>query len=199
MQLTHGSIEQSLSSEQIGFGDNKFNYSGYDLKWTPSDLPFSMQSAETAWWQGKMEKLDVPEDIQYAFFNPNKATAYYADDSVIDVYHSTLAPGGYVSGSVGWNEGKGVGRDPRVDQLPGIHETVKHPVYDSDRKRMTDSSGDLIDFMDWSLEMVIIDLNDNHDWTREQVADWLETLDIDIRFRGEDSDEHSRPQGTGVV
>lgn len=29
---------------------------------------------------------------------------------------------------------------------------------------------------------VIIHLNDNHEWTRTQIADWLDTLDLDLRF-----------------
>jgi hypothetical protein len=34
------------------------------------------------------------------------------------------------------------------------------------------------------LSSVIIHLNDDHAWTREQVADWIETLDVDLRFPG---------------
>lgn len=29
----------------------------------------------------------------------------------------------------------------------------------------------------------VIHLNDDHDWTRERIADWLETLDIDMTFK----------------
>lgn len=36
----------------------------------------------------------------------------------------------------------------------------------------------------WSseLEAVIIHLNDTHKWSREQIADWLDTLDVDLAF-----------------
>lgn len=36
----------------------------------------------------------------------------------------------------------------------------------------------------WSseLEAVIIHLNDTHKWSREQIADWLDTLDLDLTF-----------------
>lgn len=34
-----------------------------------------------------------------------------------------------------------------------------------------------------SLRGVIMNLNDGHGWTREQIADWLETLDIDINMK----------------
>lgn len=34
-----------------------------------------------------------------------------------------------------------------------------------------------------SLDRMIIHLNDEHQWTREQVADWLESLDIDLGMK----------------
>jgi hypothetical protein len=27
-----------------------------------------------------------------------------------------------------------------------------------------------------------VSLNDSHGWTRERIAEWLETLDLDLRF-----------------
>lgn len=33
-----------------------------------------------------------------------------------------------------------------------------------------------------SLESIIIHLNDTHQWAREQIADWLDTLDLDLTF-----------------
>jgi hypothetical protein len=65
------------------------------------------------------------------------------------------------------------GKDERVDQLPGLKEMVTHPI---SKNRNT-------------LERVIISLNDQHKWTREQIADWLDTLDIDLTFRVEVEDE----------
>lgn len=35
----------------------------------------------------------------------------------------------------------------------------------------------------YSLYDCIIHLNDSHKWSRDQIADWLETLDIDITFK----------------
>ena len=61
------------------------------------------------------------------------------------------------------------GKDERVEELPGLDEMVKHPV----------------DGRQGSLKHVIINLNDQHRWTREQIADWLDTLDIDLRFKNE--------------
>lgn len=57
-----------------------------------------------------------------------------------------------------------------VDQLaaliPNIRARVKNPVTGA---------------MD-SLNTVIVVLNDTHKWSREQIADWLDTLDLDLRF-----------------
>jgi hypothetical protein len=53
-----------------------------------------------------------------------------------------------------------------VAKLPGVNEEAKHPV--------TGRQAPL-----WN---VIVDLNDRHGWSREQIADWVETLDIDISF-----------------
>lgn len=36
---------------------------------------------------------------------------------------------------------------------------------------------------DGSLRSTIIHLNDHHKWTRERIADWLETLDHDLTFK----------------
>lgn len=66
----------------------------------------------------------------------------------------------------GWTDG-GDYRQPEVDILPGVKETVKHPV--------TGGKG--------TIEAIIINLNDFHMWTRDQIADWLETLDIDLTFK----------------
>jgi hypothetical protein len=62
---------------------------------------------------------------------------------------------------------KGYGKDSRVDELPGVDELVKHPI----SKR------------EMPLGSAIINLNDQHKWTREKIADWIETLDIDITFK----------------
>lgn len=62
---------------------------------------------------------------------------------------------------------EGSGPMAEVRLLPGLDEKVKHPV-----------DGGM-----GTLRITIIHLNDTHKWTREQIADWLETLDVDIRFK----------------
>lgn len=50
--------------------------------------------------------------------------------------------------------------------VPAVRAEVRHPV-----------TGDMA-----PVHAVIVSLNDSHRWTREQVADWLDTLDVDLRF-----------------
>ncbi len=58
-------------------------------------------------------------------------------------------------------------RLPEVDKLPGLTAIVKNPVTQREDE----------------LETVIITLNDINKWSRDKIADWLETLDIDLRFK----------------
>lgn len=51
-------------------------------------------------------------------------------------------------------------------ELPGANEMVKHPVTNDIRP----------------LRSVIMNLNDSHGWSRDQIADWVEALDLDLRF-----------------
>lgn len=48
-----------------------------------------------------------------------------------------------------------------AESIPGINRQVIDPVYGTESR----------------LIWIIINLNDEHHWTREQIADWLETLD----------------------
>ncbi len=50
--------------------------------------------------------------------------------------------------------------------LPGLSTEVKHPV-----------TGETGEISTW-----IISLNDRYRWSRERIADWLDTLDADLRF-----------------
>ena len=200
LQLTHGSMEQSLDAEHIGFGGNKYAYSGVNLKWIPNNGTFAMTDAERSFWQNRMNTLGKTPQEQQQFFSAKTVT--YLDGYPDDYDYGSGLPENFVSGGAVNTHSMSVGRDPRVDQLPGVHETVKHPVYKETVRITTSKTKTGVTATTkkyWTLESAIIDLNDNHDWTREQIADWIETLDIDTRFRGEDSDGHSRPQGAGVV
>ncbi len=58
------------------------------------------------------------------------------------------------------------GPDQLMKKIPGINQRVKNPIggYYQD------------------LSTVIITLNDIHHWSREQIADWLDTLDDQPKF-----------------
>lgn len=68
-----------------------------------------------------------------------------------------------------------IGRSPEIDLFPGIKEKVKYPAKFYEGLTVT-------------LEDAIVKLNDMDGWSREQIADWLETLDIDIRFKTKDEE-----------
>ena len=55
-------------------------------------------------------------------------------------------------------------------KLPGVSEFVKCPACSGE-----DAHTDV-------LREIIMELNDWCKWSREQIADWLDTLDIDLRF-----------------
>lgn len=58
-------------------------------------------------------------------------------------------------------------------RVPGLDAIVKHPA------------GDIAN----TVSAVIISLNDRHGWSRERIADWLDTLDVDLRFPATDDAE----------
>lgn len=51
--------------------------------------------------------------------------------------------------------------------IPGLNVVVNHPARPA---------------TNWTVDRTIQDLNDKCRWTREQVADWLDTLDVDLSF-----------------
>ena len=73
----------------------------------------------------------------------------------------------YYPNTTGFSTGQKLAR--KAKSLPGVDTLVKHPVV-----------GD-----EGSLYYVIMDLNDHYKWTRNQIADWIETLDIDTTFQME--------------
>lgn len=56
--------------------------------------------------------------------------------------------------------------------LPGINEIVKCPC---ECERFENGLG--------KIKEIIIHLNDSHKWTREAIADFLDTLDVDLNFK----------------
>lgn len=72
-------------------------------------------------------------------------------------------------------------------KLPGINERVKHPktgqacYYDD---IIADGDEDV-----FPLRQLVMHINDEHKWTREQIADWLETLDVDLAFKIKENED----------
>lgn len=60
------------------------------------------------------------------------------------------------------------------DSLPGLRVIMGCPVKLCSRKTNV-----------WYL---IVHLNDTHKWKREQIADWLDTLDVDLSFKVEEDE-----------
>lgn len=75
-----------------------------------------------------------------------------------------------------------------AQQLPGVKAKVRYPcecAYGTSKNRIL--GGDTI--MD-----VVIHLNDNHQWTREEIADWLDAVDdpengVDLAFKVPEKEE----------
>lgn len=64
-----------------------------------------------------------------------------------------------------------------VYQLPGMSASVECPVCPT-----LTPIGEISQYID-DLETIVIHLNDSHLWSREAIADWLDTLDIDLEFK----------------
>lgn len=98
----------------------------------------------------------------------------YIDDQVRSVMHQYITP----------KHSKNSASELAGD-LPGINNRVKNPEEGTED----------------SLYSVIINLNDTHKWTRERIADWIESLDEVPVFETlvEDEDEKELPEAPKVV
>lgn len=73
-----------------------------------------------------------------------------------------------------------------AEKLPGVDEIVKHPpAADTNKLNVFCDSAS-------RLKNMIMHLNDHHKWTREQIADWVDSLDIDTRFKTAEELEEDR-------
>lgn len=85
-------------------------------------------------------------------------------------YKPKFDSGGLIAGP--YNPAAAVSAGPPmpegISSLPGLNEIVQLPCNKHD----------------WTatLDRAIMHLNDVDRWTREQIADWLDSLDIDLRF-----------------
>lgn len=66
-------------------------------------------------------------------------------------------------------------RKDLIRLIPNINTAVKCPACTEEKT---------FHIEEYPLGTMIIILNDRHHWTREQIADWLEVLDLDLNFKG---------------
>lgn len=67
--------------------------------------------------------------------------------------------------------------------LPALDQEMEHPE-GAQGWRLVDGALGYTNRVPspWTLRTIIVDLNDRAKWTREQIADWLDTLDLDLQF-----------------
>ncbi len=115
-----------------------------------------------------------------------------------------------------WEPKKSV-RGVLEERIPGMATKVTCPAGCADKEQShpkplvtakTDAFGNVTHEISWmsdaqkpeywvmseptQIANTIIHLNDDHRWTREQIADWLDTLDVDLRFQ---TPEDTQPEG----
>ena len=71
--------------------------------------------------------------------------------------------------------------------LPGMKNIEKHPIEEEEKKFPNQ----------WTISNIVQNLNDSHEWDRDQIADWIETLDEVPYFEAKaDSDVEELPKIT---
>lgn len=70
--------------------------------------------------------------------------------------------------------------------FPVLQKMVAHPMLREEQKMLAHPILREEPLVRMPLQTVIISLNDQYKWSREQIADWLETLDVDIQIKDDD-------------
>lgn len=70
--------------------------------------------------------------------------------------------------------------------FPVLQKMVAHPILREEQKMLAHPILREEPLVRMPLQTVIISLNDQYKWSREQIADWLETLDVDIQIKDDD-------------
>lgn len=154
------------------------------FRWKVSEQWLFSAHPETIWesFAANKDLHDRMDDLPGLYNEVRKlcATMYeygmlYHNPSNKDV--PPIIPEIITEGQIGYQSMYGKVKDrmpepqkPLVELCPAIEAEVKHPV-----------SGLVM-----PLGFVIMNLNDHHEWTRDRVADWLETLDVDINIEVQD-------------
>ena len=85
----------------------------------------------------------------------------------------TCALGAALEGSVGIESNWPASMEKLSKKFPYLHMQVVHPVMDN----IIAGSLNCFNFKAGSLGATITILNDSYNWTREQIADWIETIE----------------------
>lgn len=67
--------------------------------------------------------------------------------------------------------------------IPALYVEVSNPVRGCGHYRKRDRND--ADERRVRVHYLVAHLNDRHQWTREEIADWLDTLDLDLSFPGD--------------
>lgn len=129
----------------------------------------------------------------------NKIADYYEDNDDWKFQLKTKAKfhdGGIVGGESKYLTYKTAAGHSSIAQiantLPGVMEEVPHPAKLSPEERCQwegDPESDFLTKHKVRIKTLIMHLNDSHKWTREQIADWLETLDVDLSFKTKENED----------
>ena len=96
-----------------------------------------------------------------------------------------IGPNATIMGTATALEGQPISGGGIMDKLkaaiPGLSETTLCPARG---ENYPDDEGKCGQDIPQQVAGIITHLNDTHKWTREQIADWLETLDISLEFKG---------------
>lgn len=124
-------------------------------------------------------------DVQIAYDQNGKPYYYYYDASFAAAFPSTVE-----------SEVK-----PLRDSIPGLNELVPCPAPLDDHASVFNGAHPLIagekictgpDGL--PIYTMVIHLNDQTTWTREKIADWLETLDADLTFKTPEEVQEEKKQ-----
>ena len=98
-------------------------------------------------------------------YNMAQKPGDYAEWLFVDLGHKYKSKDFYKWWESMLGGGPSNGPSSYTRQIPELQVRVRHPAAVNAGYEST-------------LESVIISLNDTHGWSREQIADWLETLDV---------------------
>lgn len=154
----------ALNPSEMGYGYYSTNSSGL---WVPNELltkPYVTASANTTFLPDNVYQAAVA-DVKHYFetgdFMVDNATVY-----IPPAPKPLPKPVGYTITKHKYEHVPNT-RDTLTGLFPGLTEIVHCPA--------CDDYDELCGLTD-----LIIHLNDGHEWTREQIADWLETLPVDL-------------------